>query len=68
MNTYTTRTQEDPSVAVDADGDFVVMWMSDGSQYDEDDGNIQGQRFITSRIFRDGFESADVSAWSSSVP
>ena len=35
VNTYTTGSQQDPSVAVDADGDFVVAWQSgqDGSGY-----------------------------------
>ncbi len=28
VNTYTTDQQEDPAVAVDADGDFVVVWHS----------------------------------------
>ncbi|MBI1345433.1 hypothetical protein GC163_04010 [bacterium] len=36
VNTYTTSTQSYPSVAMDADGDFVIAWMSyqqDGSSY-----------------------------------
>ena len=31
VNTYTTNSQNNPSVAVDADGDFVVVWESDES-------------------------------------
>ncbi|MCG8455583.1 MAG: hypothetical protein MI919_04825, partial [Holophagales bacterium] len=31
VNTYTTSFQDSPSVAVDADGDFVVVWTSNGS-------------------------------------
>ena len=31
VNTYTTGSQTAPSVAADADGDFVVVWDSDGS-------------------------------------
>ncbi len=26
VNTYTTSSQKDPSVSLDADGDFVVVW------------------------------------------
>ena len=36
MNSYTTSNQISPSVAVDADGDFVIAWQSrdqDGSGY-----------------------------------
>ena len=43
VNTYTTGTQSDPAVAVDASGNFVVVWLSygqDGSQ-----SGIFGQRF-----------------------
>jgi len=37
VNTYTTGQQLDASVAMDADGDFVVAWTSDGQ-----DGNGHG--------------------------
>ena len=30
VNTYTVNAQGDPSVAMDADGDFVVTWESNG--------------------------------------
>ncbi|MGL4462065.1 MAG: hypothetical protein ACRC1K_07920, partial [Planctomycetia bacterium] len=29
VNTFTTNNQSQPSVAMDADGDFVVAWQSD---------------------------------------
>ena len=46
VNTYTTDPQIDPSVAVDADGDFVVAWASYGSSGGDNDGySIQGQRY-----------------------
>ncbi len=32
VNTYTTGTQFNPSLAFDADGDFVVTWQSDGQE------------------------------------
>ena len=31
VNTYTTRIQAGSSVSLEADGDFVVVWESDGS-------------------------------------
>jgi hypothetical protein len=43
VNTYTTNTQREPSIAMDNDGDFVVTWQSryqDGSMY-----GIYAQRY-----------------------
>ena len=35
-----------PSVSLDADGDFVVVWFSDGSAgSDTHDYSVQGQRY-----------------------
>jgi len=49
VNTYTTSQQRYPSVAVDADGDFVVVWESEGSAgTDTDQLSIQGQRYDAS--------------------
>ena len=46
VNSYTTGDQRDPSVAVDQDGDFVVVWQSDGSDNgDTSSSSVQGQRF-----------------------
>jgi len=46
VNTYTTSTQIFPSVAMDADGDFVVVWMSLGSGgTDTDPFSIEGQSY-----------------------
>ncbi len=46
VNTVTTEDQLNPSVAVDADGDFVVVWESNGSSgSDTDSTSIQGQRY-----------------------
>ncbi len=47
VNTYTTGDQGDPSVAVDADGDFVVVWESYGSAGSDTSGAIQGQRYTS---------------------
>ena len=46
VNTYTTYLQKDPSVAAGADGNFLVVWASNGSPgNDTDYWSIQGQRF-----------------------
>ena len=46
VNTYTTSSQYNASVAVDADGDFVVVWTSLGSSSTDSDGfSIQGQLY-----------------------
>ncbi len=48
VNTYTTNNQSVPSVAVAADGDFVVVWGSDGSSgSDNSFRSIQGRRFTS---------------------
>ncbi len=48
VNTYTTNTQSDPSVALDADGDFVAVWESMGSAgTDSSDWSVQGQRYAS---------------------
>jgi hypothetical protein len=43
VNSYTTQRQDDPSVAVDADGDFVVVWQSYGQ--DGTSWGVFGQRY-----------------------
>ena len=56
------------SVAADADGNFVIIWYSSGSDgTDTDSFSIQAQRFAFF-VFADGFESGDISAWSGAVP
>jgi len=67
INSYTTSWQTGAKVSGDAGDNFVVVWMSDGSNGSDRLGySIQGQRF-TIAIFTDGFESGDTSAWSSTV-
>jgi len=68
VNTYTTGDPNRPAVAVDAQGNFVVVWASPGS-YGTDMSNlsIQGQRFASRAVFVDDFESGDTSSWSSTV-
>lgn len=43
VNTFTTNSQRSPSVAMDADGDFVVTWQSYGQDGDAD--GIYAQRY-----------------------
>ena len=48
VNSYTTSTQRFPSVALDADGDFVVVWQSSGSGgSDSSSYSVQGQRYAS---------------------
>ncbi|MBP9146485.1 MAG: hypothetical protein KBI44_18540 [Thermoanaerobaculia bacterium] len=59
VNTYTTSGQRRPSVASDAEGDFVVVWQSNGSSGGDTSGySVQGQRFrvtgdLQGRVFFD---------------
>jgi hypothetical protein len=49
VNEYTTSQQRWPSVGVDADGDFVVVWWSNGSVgNDNSDYSIQARRYNSS--------------------
>jgi len=56
VNTYTTGRQDHPSVAVDSDGDFVVVWQSRGSfnlpAPDGSDASIQGRRYASDGVPR----------------
>ena len=48
VNTYTTGGQDNASVAIDADGDFVVVWENDDGVGPDTYGSIQGQRYSSS--------------------
>lgn len=51
VNTYTTKAQSDPSVAIDADGNFVVTWTSFDTTQNQQDGSgsgIYAQRYAAS--------------------
>ncbi len=55
VNTYTTDKQFIPSVAVDAEGDFVVVWTGSGSSgSDSSDYSVQGQRYASDGSPRGG--------------
>ena len=62
VNTFTTGWQQDPSVASDGSGDFVVVWSS--MDQDGSTSGVFGQRLANSPL-SDGFESGDPCAWSS---
>lgn len=48
VNSYTTSAQGEASVAIDADGDFIVAWQSSGSENgDSLASSIQAQRFLS---------------------
>ena len=64
VNTYTTDRQRAPNVVFYDQGRFVVVWTSYGSSgSDLTSYSIQGQRFQSEILFRDGFESGNTSAW-----
>ena len=54
INTYTTGSQTHARVAMDADGDFVIVWQSPGSTGTDLDGSLQGQRFASDGSFVGG--------------
>jgi len=43
INTYTTNSQQDPAVSTGSDGDFIVVWESNGQ--DGDGNGVFGQRY-----------------------
>jgi hypothetical protein len=47
VNTYTTSSQDNASVSLDDDGDFVVVWESIGSVGNDPGSSIQGQRYAS---------------------
>jgi hypothetical protein len=65
VNSYTTGYQFVPAVTSQPGGQFVVAWVS-VDQYSQGPATM-GRRFTTDVIFRDGFETGDVSRWSSSA-
>ncbi len=62
VNSFTLDYQSFGRVAASPDGDFVVAWTSEGQ--DASGSGIVGQRY-GDIIFEDGFESGDLSRWSS---
>jgi hypothetical protein len=61
VNTYTFGAQQVQAIAVAPLGNFAVSWV-------ENDGNslgVVGQRFFPDVILSDGFETGDLSGWTS---
>jgi hypothetical protein len=46
VNTFTPRVQDEPTIAIDADGDFVIAWTSYGQDADKD--GVVARRFSRS--------------------
>jgi hypothetical protein len=65
VNTYTFGSQARPTVAAASNGDFVVAWQSQNQ--DAGAYGIFGQRLSPDLIFKDGFESGTLQAWSASA-
>ena len=66
INTLTTGYQTYARLAVDAEGDYMVVWDSAVSAGDDGTESIQG-RYFAVQIFADGFDSGDTTAWSATV-
>ena len=62
VNSFTTGFQRNSAIASSPDGDFVAVWDSDGR--DGSGFGVFGQRY-GDILFEDGFESGDLSRWSS---
>ena len=69
VNSWTFDYQVYPALAIDARGDFIAVWHSLSSAgSDSDNVSVQGRRFAPSKVgllFEDGFETGDISGWSS---
>jgi hypothetical protein len=64
LNAFTPGNQFTPAVAYQPGGRFVASWVSyyqDGEHF-----GMFGRRFATDRLSEDGFESGNLSGWSSS--
>ena len=69
VNSYTTYAQGSPKVSsVDSEGNFVVVWESQGAlNLPAWSDVVQAQRFASRPVMVNSFESGDLSAWSSIV-
>ena len=65
VNTYVTARQVFPDVGASSAGRFVVSWLS--NLQDGDGYGVAARRMMADRIFADGFESGNTSAWSSAA-
>lgn len=66
INSFGEADQLLPAVGYKGNGEFGIIWQSQGSHGDDQSGwSIQGRTIYTG-IFRDGFESGNTNRWSSS--
>jgi len=65
LNQFTGGSQRRPVVAVQPDHGFVAAWTS--SNQDGDNDGVFARLFGDDILFRDGFESGDLSLWSSAT-
>ncbi|MEM6797709.1 MAG: hypothetical protein AAF725_27320 [Acidobacteriota bacterium] len=69
VNTLTTGFQYGAQVAEGPAGEYLLVWQSEASAGDDQDGSIQGRLFrFEDAIFSDDFESGDAQAWSPPAP
>ena len=67
VNSYTTSYQGHSAVAMDSNGEFVVVWDSNGSSGGDTSAySVQARRMAV--LFIGDFESGDTSLWSATVP
>jgi hypothetical protein len=67
VNTYTDNFQDNPSIAMDNDGDFVITWQSEGQ--DGDGYGVFAQRYNSSGVAQGGeFQVNTTTANEQSVP
>ncbi len=66
VNTSTTDDQDRAAIAADATGHSITAWRAFGG-HDGDAAGVLGQGFELT-LFTDGFESGDLSSWTSVVP
>jgi hypothetical protein len=70
VNTYTTYFHHAPFATMDGQGNFIVVWDSEGSPgNDSHNRAVQGQRYSAGAevVFSDGFESGDTTGWTSTT-
>lgn len=60
VNLHTTGGQQFPSVSINDNGGFVVVWQSTGSGGTDTDASSVQMRSFLPLIFADGFESGDI--------
>jgi hypothetical protein len=69
VDTYVALDQSFPAVALDASGDGVVVWQSNGSPGNDASGtSVQARRVSLDKLFLDDFETGGTASWSARIP